>query len=195
MSWRNGNRIAPCGISPDVGTPCALASTASALCGHCATRRLPPIVCRSLLLHAPFGRLPAPTHLAQRASSQAGTASDVRAFPYRCAKLAAFRQVTQRSNPRDGLCGRYHASLRPVQCRSPSDPPNGSSHAPTSAPRESWVKDFRAGGSSRNAARANQSAVRRRQAAKQPHERDVVSRARSYPLESLRRSRRAVTLT
>jgi len=82
----------------------------SALCGHRATRRLPPMVCRSLALPTPFGGLPAPTHLAQRASLLAGTASDVRAFPYRCAKLAAFRQVTQRSNPRDGLSCRYHAS-------------------------------------------------------------------------------------
>jgi len=70
--------------------------------------------------------------------------------------LAAFRQVTQRSNARDGLPCRHHASVRPVQCRSPSDPSHGSSHAPASAPRESWVKDFRAGSSHRNAARRQQ---------------------------------------
>jgi hypothetical protein len=111
MPWRNGIRIAPHGSSSRCRDSVRVRIYASALCGHCATRRLPPIVCRSLMLPAPFGRLPAPTYLAQRASLLAGTASDVRAFPYRCAKLAAFPEVTQRSNPRNGLCGRYHASL------------------------------------------------------------------------------------
>jgi len=156
-----------------------------------AIDRVPQPYAARALWPAPCANSPGPA----RVVHWRATASDVRAFPYRCAKLAAFREVTQRSNPRDGLRCRYHASVRPVQGRSPSDPSNGSSHAPTSASRESWVKDFRAGRSSRNAARANQGAVRRRQAAKQPHKRDVVSRARINLLKSLRRSRRAVTLT
>ena len=156
-----------------------------------ATDRVPQPHAAHTLWPAPCANSPGPA----RVVHWRATASDVRAFPYWCAKLAAFREVTQRSNPRDGLRCRYHASVRPVQGRSPSDPSNGSSHAPTSASRESWVKDFRAGRSSRNAARANQGAVRRRQAAKQPHKRDVVSRARINLLKSLRRSRRAVTLT
>ena len=119
-------------------------------------RYRPPIVCRSPVLRTPFGRLDAPTSLAQRASLLAGTASDVRA-PWRPVCVShAFYRVTQRSKPRDGLSGQVHASLRPAQCRSPSDPPHGSSHAPASAPRESWVKDFRAGSSHRNAARRQQ---------------------------------------
>ena len=87
---------------------------------------------------------PAPTHLAQRASLLAGTASDVHAPWRRLCVSAANRGVTQRPNPRDDLCARHHASVRPVQCRSPSDPPNGSSNAPASASPESWVNDSRA---------------------------------------------------
>ena len=100
--------------------------------------------------------------------------------------------MTQCSKPRDGLSGQVHAPLRPVQRRSPSDPSPGSSHAPAAAPRESWVKDFR----------ANRSLEERRATLRQAPcgvgeqqsnrtQRDVVSRARSYPLEPLRRSRRA----
>jgi len=94
--------------------------------------------------------------LAQRASLLAGTASDVRATWRPVCVSRAFHRVTQRSKPRDGLSGRYHASLRPAQRQSPPDPSPGSSHAPASAPRESWVKDFRAGSSHRNAARRQQ---------------------------------------
>ena len=65
-------RIAPYGIASRCRDSVRARVYASALCGHCATRRLPAIVCRSLVLHAPFGRLPAPTHLAQRASLLAG---------------------------------------------------------------------------------------------------------------------------
>ena len=123
---------------------------------HHGRRDRPPIGCRSAVLRTPFGRLAAPTPLAQRASLLAGTASDVRA-PWRPVCVShAFHRVTQRSKPRDGLFGQVHASLRPAQRRSPSDPPNGSSPAPASALRESWVNDFRAGSSRRNAARRQQ---------------------------------------
>ena len=163
---------------------------------HQGRRDRLPIVCRSPVLCTPFGRLAAPTHLAQRASLLAGTASDVRA-PWRPACVCAvFLRVTQCSKPRDGLLATLTPSLRPVQCRSPPDPPPGSSHAPASVPCESWVKDFR----------ANRSLEERRATLRQAPcgvgeqqsnrtQRDVVSRARSYPLEPLRRSRRAATLT
>jgi len=45
---------------PDAGTPCARVH-ANALCGQCAARRLPPIVYRGLMLHAPFVGLPDPS--------------------------------------------------------------------------------------------------------------------------------------
>ena len=110
-------------------------------CGIVLTRPPAIIVCRSLMLHAPFGRLPAPT---PPGPARVVTASDVRAS-LAVRQVSGVSRVTQRSNPRDGLCGR-DSRLSPTGATPvATDPPNGSSHAPASAPRESWVKDFRAG--------------------------------------------------
>ena len=146
----------------------ATSSHEGARCPPCRARSAGPGAAAPCW-HAPFGWLFAPTHLAQCASLLAGTASDVRAFACRCAKLAAFRDVTRRSNPRDGLPCRYHALVRPVQRRSPSDPPNGSSTHLLRCPLSLGIATLAIGSSYRNASRRRVSAVRRWRAAKQPH--------------------------
>ena len=61
-------------------------------------------------------------------------------------------------------------SVRPVQCRSPSDPPNGSSTRPFRRPASLGITTLANASSHRNTSRRQASAVRRWRAAKQPHE-------------------------
>ena len=111
MSWRNGNkRCAERHRVPMSGLSAPLRLRERPLWPLCyaplAGDRVPQPHAARALWPAPCANSPGPT----RVVHWRATASDVRAFPYRCAKLAAFRQVTQRSNPRDGLSCRYHAS-------------------------------------------------------------------------------------
>src|SRR5579862_657082 len=87
------------------------------------------------------------------------------------------------------------SALQGVQRSSPNDSHNGSKLRALTALPESWVNDSREGSSDRNAVATP---TRRRAAparTKATAHNGVVSRARIYPLGSLRRSRRAVTLT
>ena len=159
-------------------------------------RDRPPIVCRSPVLRTPFGRLDAPTSLAQRASLLAGTASDVRATWRPACVSAAFHRVTQRSKRRDGLSGQAHA-LPPTGAT-----PVATGSAPRIVPRACFGAPRVLGqGLSRGLFPQERRATPRHApcgAGEQQSnrtQRDVVSRARSYPLEPLRRSRRAATLT
>src|ERR1700730_14636015 len=75
------------------------------------------------------------------------TASDVRAqWPRRCI-YAAFRRVTEDSNPRDGLFEAATPALQGVQRLSPNDSRKGSNSRALTALLESWVNDSRDCGS------------------------------------------------
>ena len=72
-----------------------------------------------------------------------GTASDVRAqWPRRCI-YAAFRRVTEGSNPRDGLLKAITPSPLGAQRSSPNDSRKGSNSRALTALLESWVNDSR----------------------------------------------------
>ena len=73
----------------------------NALCLRCAERGLSPIVCRSLVLPTSAERVPAPTHLRQRASLLAAEpVVTTRRFLVPTRRYVALAQVT---SPSDGL--------------------------------------------------------------------------------------------